>query len=202
VRIGVVKRGCLARKLAAQDVQNAAPIFRKAMPAEYCLLLKLSECRRSRIFLLAPSDAIPCTLLTNLPQESCPLYPRKRTCAVQEAMSAMGQKQTCAAHGSCPPRAQRRKSFQGLLGRQIGHWRSRYRVFDHRGGRRGVRRDPDIIGRQAKSYSAAALCFSPAIASLIAVCTSQWRDRTTASMRSRNSRRLSGGSSLASVITA
>src|SRR5262249_35473188 len=150
---------------------------------------------KSRIFLLAPSDAIPCTLLTNLPQESCPLYPRKRTCAVQEAMSAMGQKQTCAAHGSCPPRAQRRKSFQGLLGRQIGHWRSRYRVFDHRGGRRGVRRDPDIIGRQAKSYSAAALCFSPAIASLIAVCTSQWRDRTTASMRSRNSRRLSGGSS-------
>src|SRR6266513_1241745 len=39
-----------------------------------------------------------------------------------------------------------RKSFQGLLGWQIGHWRSRYRVFDHRGGRRGLRLDPDIIG--------------------------------------------------------
>src|SRR5215467_6428879 len=67
---------------------------------------------KSRIFLLAPSDAIPCTLLTNSPQESCPLYPRKRTCAVQEAMSAMGQKQTCAAHGSCPPRAKGGSHFK------------------------------------------------------------------------------------------
>src|SRR5262245_23209922 len=44
-------------------------------------------------------------------------------------------------------KSQRRKSFQGLLGKQIGQWRSRYRVFDHRGGRRGLRLDPDIIGK-------------------------------------------------------
>src|SRR5262249_48719986 len=29
-------------------------------------------------------------------KRQCPLYPRKRTCAVQEPMSAMGQKRTCA----------------------------------------------------------------------------------------------------------
>ena len=31
------------------------------------------------------------TLLTNSPRESYPLYPRKRTCAVQLSMSALGQ---------------------------------------------------------------------------------------------------------------
>src|SRR5262249_30640477 len=56
-------------------------------------------------------------------------------------------------------KGQRRKSFQGLLGRQIGHWRSRYRVFDHRGGRRGPRLDPDIIGeaKPTAAHSAADL---------------------------------------------
>src|SRR5215813_6460717 len=93
--------------------------------------------------------------------------------AADGGMSALGHERTYAVQKAM----------------QIGHWRSHYRVFDHRGGRRGVRHDPDIIGRQAKSYWAAALCFSPAIASLIAVCTSQWRNRTTASMRSRNSTR-------------
>jgi hypothetical protein len=30
-------------------------------------------------------------------QTSCPLYPQKRTCAVHQAMSALGQKQTSQA---------------------------------------------------------------------------------------------------------
>src|SRR6476660_5695836 len=78
------------------------------------------------------------TAKANFRKGPYPLCPRKRTCAVQSPMSAMGQKKTCAAHGSCPPRAKGQKSFQGLLVLQIGHWRSRYRVFDHRGGRRGL----------------------------------------------------------------
>jgi hypothetical protein len=39
-------------------------------------------------------------------------YPRKQTCALQLEMSAMGQKQTCAAHGSCPPRAKGGSHFK------------------------------------------------------------------------------------------
>src|SRR5262245_8095618 len=98
-------------------------------------------------------------------------------------MSALGQKQTLTpqkAMSALPPKAdmcsalanvrfgpeadmcsarlvsakgQRRKSFQGLLGWQIGHWRSPYRVFDHRGGWRGLRLDADIIG-EAKPTAA------------------------------------------------
>jgi hypothetical protein len=73
-------------------------------------------------------------------------------------------------------KGQRRKSFQGLLGWQIGHWRSRYRVFDHRGGRRGLRLDPDIIGeakpttaRSAADLSAPkrGMCRRPAIRSAV-----------------------------------
>jgi hypothetical protein len=69
-------------------------------------------------------------------------------------------------------KGQRWKSFQGLLGWQIGHWRSRYRVFDHRGSRRGFRLDPDIIGeakptavRSAADLSAPkrGMCRRPAI---------------------------------------
>src|SRR5262245_24555195 len=106
---------------------------------------------------------------------SCLLYPRKRTCAVHHPMSALGQKQTCAAHGSCPPKAKGGSHFN-LLGRQIGHWRSRYRVFDHRGGRRGLRLDPDIIGeakptaaRSAADLSAPkrGMCRRPAIRSAV-----------------------------------
>jgi len=39
-------------------------------------------------------SALPCiaTAKAEFPQKSCPLYPRKRTCAVQLEMSAMGQK--------------------------------------------------------------------------------------------------------------
>src|SRR5262245_17899794 len=43
---------------------------------------------------------------------SCLLYPRKRTCAVHHPMSALGQKQTCAAHGSCPPKAKGGSHFK------------------------------------------------------------------------------------------
>ena len=53
-------------------------------------------------------------------------------------------------------KGQRRKSFQGLLGWQIGHWRSRYRVFDHRGGRRGLRLDPDFIGEAKRTAARSA----------------------------------------------
>src|SRR5215467_3510318 len=170
------------------------------MPAEYCLLLKLSECQVANFFTCTerrdtvhPADKLASGVMSALPPKADMCSARGNVCYGPEA-------DMCSAR-LVSAKGQRRKSFQGLLGRQIGHWRSRYRVFDHRGGRRGVRHDPDIIGRQAKSYWAAALCFSPAIASLIAVCTSQWRNRTTASMRSRNSTRLLGGS-LASVITA
>src|SRR5262245_41796702 len=60
-------------------------------------------------------------------------------------------------------KGQRRKSFQGLLGWQIGH---------HRGGRRGLRLDADIIGeakptaaRSAADLSAPkrGMCTRPAI---------------------------------------
>src|SRR5262249_32002536 len=104
---------------------------------------------------------------------SCPLYPRKRTCAMQTVMSASGQKQTCAAHGLCPPRA-KAEVISRCVGWQIGHWRSRYRV--NRGGRRGLRLDPDIIGeakptaaRSAANLSAPkrGVCRRPAIRSAV-----------------------------------
>ena len=41
-------------------------------------------------------------------QRSCPLYPQKRTSAVQLPMSALGQKQTCAVQNgmsALPPKA-------------------------------------------------------------------------------------------------
>ena len=121
-------------------------------------------------------------------------------------MSALGQKQTFAMQkgmSALPPKAdihrrcrnvrfvpeadmcsarlvsakgQRWKSFQGLLGWQIGHWRSRYRFFDHRGSRRGLRLDPDIIGeakptavRSAADLSAPkrGMCRRPAIRSAV-----------------------------------
>ena len=68
------------------------------------------------------------------------------------------------------------QTAKGLLGWQIGHWRSRYRVFDHRGGRRGLRLDPDIIGeakptavRSAADLSAPkrGMCRRPAIRSAV-----------------------------------
>jgi hypothetical protein len=34
------------------------------------------------------------TAKAELPQKSCPLYPQKRTCAVQSVVSALGQKRT------------------------------------------------------------------------------------------------------------
>jgi SnoaL-like domain len=79
-----------------------------------------------------------------------------------------------ATFGSC----QRRKSFQSPLGWQIGHWRSRDRVFDHRGGRRGLRLDPDIIGdaeptaaRSAADLSAPrGMCRRTAIRSAVTIC--------------------------------
>src|SRR5215831_13929830 len=37
------------------------------------------------------------TAKADLPQKSCPLYPQKRTCAVQLGMSALGQERTWAA---------------------------------------------------------------------------------------------------------
>jgi hypothetical protein len=37
------------------------------------------------------------TTIVPLMQKSCPLYPRKQTCAVQLRMSALGQKRTHAA---------------------------------------------------------------------------------------------------------
>src|SRR5262249_33683882 len=116
---------------------------------------------------------------------------QKRTFAPQKVMSALPPKATSnATYGDvrlgpeadmCSARlvsakGQRRKSFQGLLGRQIGHWRSRYRVFDHRGGRRGLRLDPDIIGeakptaaRSAADLSAPkrGVCRRPAIRSAV-----------------------------------
>ena len=55
---------------------------------------------------------------------SCPLYARKRTCAAQLAMSAKGQKQTCAAHGSCPPRAKGGSHFKGC-------WAGKLVICDH-----------------------------------------------------------------------
>src|SRR5262249_54840492 len=42
-------------------------------------------------------------------KRSCPLYPRKQTCAVHWTMSALGHKRTHAAH-------QRATSFDNLLG--------------------------------------------------------------------------------------
>jgi hypothetical protein len=45
----------------------------------------------------------PCPLYPELrrrkriPANGCLLYPQKRTCAVQQLMSALGQKRTCAA---------------------------------------------------------------------------------------------------------
>src|SRR5262245_42661577 len=68
------------------------------------------------------------------------------------ARSSVPEADMCSAR-LVSANGQRWKSFQGLLGWQIGHWRSRYRVFDHRGGRRGLRLDPDIIG-EAKPTAA------------------------------------------------
>jgi hypothetical protein len=36
------------------------------------------------------------TAKADMPQWSCPLYPKKQTCAVQLGMSALGQKRTSA----------------------------------------------------------------------------------------------------------
>jgi hypothetical protein len=44
------------------------------------------------------------------------LYPRKRKCAAQNEMSALGQKQTCAAHSQCPLSAN-----SGLMHRSKQH---------------------------------------------------------------------------------
>jgi hypothetical protein len=43
-----------------------------------------------------PISALPpiATAKADIGKLSCPLYPRKRTCAVQTRMSAMGQKRT------------------------------------------------------------------------------------------------------------
>jgi hypothetical protein len=42
------------------------------------------------------TSALPpiATAKADMRKRSCPLYPQKRTCAVQEAMSAKGQKRT------------------------------------------------------------------------------------------------------------
>src|SRR5215831_10457404 len=50
--------------------------------------------------------AVPICLEIDL--TACQLYTRKRTCAVQEAMSALGQKRTCAVQNvmsALPPKA-------------------------------------------------------------------------------------------------
>jgi hypothetical protein len=77
----------------------------------------------------------------------------KQTFAPQKAMSALPPKaDICSATryvcfgpiaDMCSARlvsakGQRWKSFQGLLGWQIGHRRSRYRVFDQRSARSPV----------------------------------------------------------------
>src|SRR5215510_4143 len=115
------------------------------MPAEYCLLLKLSECQVANFFTcterrdtLHPADKLASGVMSALPPKADMCSARGNVCYGPEA-------DMCSAR-LVSAKGQRRKSFQGLLGRQIGHWRSRYRAFDHRGGRRGVRPDPDIIG--------------------------------------------------------
>src|SRR5262245_9080411 len=47
-----------------------------------------------------PMSALPpiVTAKADFPQKSCPLYPRKRTCAAQLAMSAMGHKRYSFDH--------------------------------------------------------------------------------------------------------
>src|SRR5262245_28820261 len=46
-------------------------------------------------------SALPTTAKADSRKRSCLLYPRKRTCAVQLGMSALGQKQTLAKGGLC-----------------------------------------------------------------------------------------------------
>src|SRR6476661_5522173 len=60
----------------------------------------------------------------NFRKGPCPLCPRKRTCAVQSPMSAIVQKQTCAAHGSCPPRAKGGSHFKVC-------WAGKLAIGDH-----------------------------------------------------------------------
>jgi len=42
------------------------------------------------------------TVKADIGNRSCPLYPQERTCAAQDAMSAKGQKQTCAVQDQKP----------------------------------------------------------------------------------------------------
>jgi hypothetical protein len=85
------------------------------------------------------------------------------------------QERTCAAHGSCPPRPKAE-----VISRSVGlaNWSLAITlpVFDHRGGRRGLRLDPDIIGeakptavRSAADLSAPkrGMCRRPAIRSAV-----------------------------------
>ena len=103
------------------------------------------------------------------------LPPKADMCDAQADVRYGPEADMCSAR-LVSAKGQRRKSFQGLLGWQIGHWRSRYRVFDHRGGRRGLRLDPDIIGeakptavRSAADLSAPkrGMCRRPAIRSAV-----------------------------------
>src|SRR4029450_11092582 len=69
-------------------------------------------------------------------------------------MSAMGQKQTRAAHGSCPPRAKGGSHFKVC-------WAGKLVIGDHVTGflisaRRGPRFDPDIIGEAKPTAERAA----------------------------------------------
>src|SRR5215475_14791942 len=87
---------------------------------------------------------------------SAPAYvcfgPKAGMCGATAYVCFGPEADMCSARLVCA-KGQRWKSFQGLLGWQIGHWRSRYRVFDYRGGRRRLRLDPDIIG-EAKPTAA------------------------------------------------
>ena len=103
------------------------------------------------------------------------LHPKADMCGALADVGFGPEADMCSAR-LVSAKGQRRKSFQGLLGWQIGHWRSRYRVFDHRGGRRGLRLDPDIIGeakptaaRSAADLSAPkrGMCTRPTIRSAV-----------------------------------
>jgi hypothetical protein len=82
----------------------------------------------------------------------CPLYPRKRTCAVQLPMSALGQKRTLDIPNSLPPTAH---TTPGML----KHIKFQNDVYVTRPAPRGPRifsTDQKLNGLRSGKYGAAA----------------------------------------------